>query len=149
MYPNDGFRELGREECLRLLVTAPIGRIVRTRQALPALLPVHFALDGDGAVLLRTAAASEPAGPSMVPWWPSRLTRSTRSTPARTSAGVSSSPVTPPSSRTGPHTHGRPAQARLSWVPVPREVFVRIEPELVTERALVGGRGMYGVPFAP
>lgn len=39
MYPNDGSREVGREECLRLLATAPIGRIVHTLQALPALLP--------------------------------------------------------------------------------------------------------------
>lgn len=59
MYPNDGFRELERAECLRLLAKALLGRIVHTRQALPAVLPVNFSLDGDGAVLLRTSAASE------------------------------------------------------------------------------------------
>ncbi|MFE0320354.1 pyridoxamine 5'-phosphate oxidase family protein, partial [Streptomyces albogriseolus] len=32
-----------------------------------------------------------------------------------------------------------------SWVPWPVEVFVRIEPELVTGRELVGGRTCYGV----
>lgn len=37
----------------------PVGRIVHTRQALPAVLPVNFCLDHDGAVLLRTSAASE------------------------------------------------------------------------------------------
>ncbi|MGW7673106.1 pyridoxamine 5'-phosphate oxidase family protein, partial [Streptomyces sp. NPDC054775] len=59
MYPNDGFRELDRQECLRLLAKVPVGRIVHTRQALPAVLPLNFSLDGDGAVLLRTSAASE------------------------------------------------------------------------------------------
>ena len=36
-----------------------------------------------------------------------------------------------------------------SWVPAPREVFVRIAPELVTGRELVGGRTMYGVDLTP
>ncbi|MDN5382013.1 pyridoxamine 5'-phosphate oxidase family protein, partial [Streptomyces sp. LB8] len=30
-------------------------------------------------------------------------------------------------------------------VPWPREVFVRVEPELVTGRELVGGRSIYGL----
>src|SRR5262249_43318504 len=59
MYANDGFRELDRQECLRLLAKVPVGRIVHTRQALPAVLPVNFSLEGDGTVLLRTSAASE------------------------------------------------------------------------------------------
>ncbi|MFD4613279.1 pyridoxamine 5'-phosphate oxidase family protein, partial [Streptomyces sp. NPDC058440] len=37
--------------------------------------------------------------------------------------------------------HGGPR----SWVPSPQVVFVRIEPELVTGRELVGGRSMYGL----
>ncbi|OMI35746.1 hypothetical protein SPAR_29326 [Streptomyces sparsogenes DSM 40356] len=59
MYANDGFRELDRGECLRLLATAPVGRVVHTRQALPAVVPVNFGLSTDGAVSLRTSAASE------------------------------------------------------------------------------------------
>ena len=59
MHPNDGFRHLERQECLRLLAKAPVGRIVHTRRALPAVLPVNFSLDTDGAVLLCTSAASE------------------------------------------------------------------------------------------
>jgi hypothetical protein len=36
-----------------------------------------------------------------------------------------------------------------SWVPAPREVLVRIEPELVTGRRLTAGRSLYGpnIPF--
>lgn len=59
MYRSDGFRELDRQECLRLLAKVPVGRIVHTRHALPAVLPVNFSLADDGAVLLRTAAGSE------------------------------------------------------------------------------------------
>ena len=59
MYPNDGFRELGRQECLQLMAKVPVGRIVYTRRALPAVLPVNFSLDDDGAILLRTTAASD------------------------------------------------------------------------------------------
>src|SRR5215207_10169000 len=59
MYPDDGFRELDRQRCVRLLAKSPVGRIVHTRQALPAILPVNFRLDEDGAVLPRTAAGSE------------------------------------------------------------------------------------------
>jgi hypothetical protein len=36
----------------------PVGRVVYTRQALPAVLPVDFALDQDAAVLIRTSANS-------------------------------------------------------------------------------------------
>lgn len=61
MNSNDGFRELDREECLRLLERAPIGRVVHTRHALPAVLPVNFCLDVDSAVLMRTSADSELA----------------------------------------------------------------------------------------
>jgi hypothetical protein len=32
-----------------------------------------------------------------------------------------------------------------SWVPWPEEVVIRIEPELITGRALAGGRSLYGL----
>ena len=51
---------LDREECLRLLATAPVGRLIFTMNALPAVRPVNFALTG-GLILLRTAADSTVA----------------------------------------------------------------------------------------
>ncbi|MFI9152304.1 pyridoxamine 5'-phosphate oxidase family protein [Streptomyces sp. NPDC053367] len=142
MHRNDGFRELDRQESLRLLAQATVGRIVYTRQALPAVLPLNFRLDTDSAVLLRTSAASE-------------LVRAVNGTvvafeadqvDAVAGAGWSvvvtgaATLITDPGererlSRTGPR----------SWVPWPQEAFVRIEPELVTGRILVGGRSQYGV----
>jgi hypothetical protein len=47
---------------------------------------------------------------------------------------------------TDPAEHERLARTGpRSWVPSPQEVFVRVEPELVTGRELTGGRSMYGV----
>ncbi|MGD9530462.1 pyridoxamine 5'-phosphate oxidase family protein [Pseudonocardia sp.] len=44
-----------RSRCLELLVTVPIGRVVFTEDALPAVHPVNFALAGED-VIVRTAA---------------------------------------------------------------------------------------------
>ncbi|MEU3340755.1 pyridoxamine 5'-phosphate oxidase family protein [Streptomyces sp. NPDC006668] len=146
MYPNDGFRELERPECLRLLAKVPVGRIVHTRQALPAVLPVNFTLDGDGAVLLRTSAASELA----------RLVDGVvvafevDEVDAATHSGWSVVVTGPAMVVTDPAEHERLIRTGpRSWVPSPREVFVRIEPELVTGRELVAGRSLYGVQLAP
>jgi uncharacterized protein len=42
---------LDRAECLRLLRTVPVGRIGVSIGALPAILPVNFAVVGDGIVI--------------------------------------------------------------------------------------------------
>ncbi|KUO17745.1 pyridoxamine 5'-phosphate oxidase family protein [Streptomyces dysideae] len=146
MYRNDGFRELERQECLRLLAKVPVGRIVHTRQALPAVLPVNFCLDADGAVLLRTAAASElvrAIDGAVVAFEADDVDADAHSGWSVVVTGPATV-VTDPAeqerlARTGPR----------SWVPSPQEVFVRIEPELVTGRELVGGRSMYGLDLSP
>lgn len=141
MYQNDGFRELDRQECLRLLARTPVGRVVHTRHALPAVLPVNFFLDEDSSVVLRTPADSELARAvdGVV------VAFEADEVDAAAHAGWSvvvtgrATVVTDPAlrerlSRTGP----------CSWVAAPREVFVRIEAELVTGRELTGGRTAYG-----
>ncbi|MET8565138.1 pyridoxamine 5'-phosphate oxidase family protein [Streptomyces flaveolus] len=142
MYPNDGFRELGRHECLRLLATAPIGRIVYTRQALPAVVPVNFGLDSDGAVLLRTSTASELARAvdgAVVAFEADAADVDTHSGWSVVVTGraviVTDRAELDRLERVAPR----------SWAPSPEEVLVRIEPELVTGRELVGGRTMYGL----
>jgi uncharacterized protein len=50
-------RELSREECLALLPSVPVGRLVFTDRALPAVVPVNFALDR-GRIVVRTGAGS-------------------------------------------------------------------------------------------
>lgn len=142
MYANDGFRELDRQECLRLLAGAPVGRIVYTRRALPAVLPVNFRLDHDSAVLVRTSASSELVAAidaAVVAFEVDEVDAATHSGWSVVVTGTAAV-VTDPAEharllRTGPR----------SWVPAPREVFVRIDPELVTGRELVAGRTLYGV----
>ncbi|MGY4742224.1 pyridoxamine 5'-phosphate oxidase family protein [Streptomyces sp. ATMOS53] len=142
MDANDGFRELDRQECLRLLAKLPVGRIVYTRQALPAVLPVNFRLDQDGAVLVRISASSELASAidgAVVAFEADEVDAATHSGWSVVVMGAAAL-VTDPAEharllRTGPS----------SWAPAPQEVFVRIDPELVTGRDLVGGRTLYGV----
>jgi nitroimidazol reductase NimA-like FMN-containing flavoprotein (pyridoxamine 5'-phosphate oxidase superfamily) len=46
-----GLRVLTHEECLALLASAEIGRIALSARALPLILPVRFAMDGDRIVI--------------------------------------------------------------------------------------------------
>ncbi|MEU7863974.1 pyridoxamine 5'-phosphate oxidase family protein [Nonomuraea sp. NPDC049141] len=55
-----GLQVLSHEECMRLLPSCPIGRIVFTDRALPAVQPVNFCLDGED-IVIRTAAGSKLA----------------------------------------------------------------------------------------
>ncbi|MFJ6565209.1 pyridoxamine 5'-phosphate oxidase family protein [Streptomyces sp. NPDC091412] len=142
MYRNDGFRELGRQECLRLLAKAPVGRIVHTRHALPAVLPVNFALDGDGAVLLCTSATSElvrAVDGAVVAFEADEVDAVAHSGWSVVVTGPAAVVIDPADHRRLLHGGPRP------WVPSPQVVFVRIEPELVTGRELVGGLSVYGL----
>ena len=48
---RDGLEVLDRAECLRLLRTEAFGRVAGTSGALPVVLPVGYALDGDSVVV--------------------------------------------------------------------------------------------------
>jgi nitroimidazol reductase NimA-like FMN-containing flavoprotein (pyridoxamine 5'-phosphate oxidase superfamily) len=49
--------QLSRQECLRLLARVPMGRIVFTHQALPAIRPVNHIVD-DGDIVIRSHRAA-------------------------------------------------------------------------------------------
>ena len=51
---------LSRDECLRLMASVPVGRIVYTRRALPAVELVNFALD-EGDIVIRTDSGGKLA----------------------------------------------------------------------------------------
>jgi nitroimidazol reductase NimA-like FMN-containing flavoprotein (pyridoxamine 5'-phosphate oxidase superfamily) len=51
---------LSRDECMRLMGSVPVGRIVYTRQALPAVELVNFAMD-NGDIIIRTDAGGKLA----------------------------------------------------------------------------------------
>ncbi|MEU8436130.1 pyridoxamine 5'-phosphate oxidase family protein [Streptomyces sp. NPDC029216] len=44
-------RELGRDEALSLLATVPLGRVVFTQHALPAVRPVNHLVDGEDVII--------------------------------------------------------------------------------------------------
>jgi uncharacterized protein len=52
---SDGLtlKQLTRDECLHLMTSVPVGRIIYTRQALPAVELVNFAID-NGDIIIRT-----------------------------------------------------------------------------------------------
>lgn len=53
-----GLETLDRAECLKLLATMPVGRIGISIGALPAILPVNFALVGD-SIAIRTVPGTK------------------------------------------------------------------------------------------
>lgn len=135
MIHSDGFRSLDRRECLRLLARAPVGRVVCTRRALPAVLPVNFSLDTDSSVVLCTSVASDlvrAVDGVVVAFEADDFDAGSRSGWSVVVTGRAAV-VTDPAEherllRTGPR----------SWMPMHDGVFVRIEAEMVTGRELTG-----------
>lgn len=65
-FDANGLEVLCREDCLDLMRSVPLGRVVFTDRALPAVQPVAFVLDGDDVVIAtargsRLAAATRGA----------------------------------------------------------------------------------------
>ncbi|MER5351490.1 pyridoxamine 5'-phosphate oxidase family protein [Kitasatospora sp. NPDC002551] len=130
---DDQLEELGADTCLRLLSTVPVGRVVYTEHALPAVLPVSFEVAPDGRLLLavrRGSATARGLDGTVVAFQADQL-----------------DPVT----RTGWSVlvHGRadvlrdPEQVRRAlrsglrpWVGEPDPMFVSLVPELISGRRL-------------
>jgi len=132
---NDGFRALDRQMCLRLLARVPVGRVVYTKQALPAVLPVNFCLDTDSSVLLRTSAGSDlvrAIDGAVVAFEADEFDAATRS-------GWSVVVTGRATLLTDTDTHALLGSGGPdSWMPVRDDVLVRIDSEVVTGRELTG-----------
>ena len=125
-------KQLSRDECLRLMASVPVGRIIYTRQALPAVELVNFAVD-DGDIIIKTdhsgklAAATRGA---VVAFEADRLDTERR-------VGWSVTVVGQSQEVTDPDEIGRLEQIGLStWAPGDREHFIRIRPGILTGRRL-------------
>ena len=134
---SDGsaLRRLTRDDCLRLLATAPIGRIIYTRQALPAVELVNLAL-ADGDIIVRTdrggklAAAARGA---IVAFEADVVDPGYRS-------GWSVTAIGPSREVTDAAEIARLREIGLdSWAPGRREHFIRISPQLLNGRWLGAG----------
>ncbi len=119
-----------------MLAKVPVGRVVYTRQALPAVLPINFSLDTDASVLLCTSPGSDlvrAIDGVVVAFEADEFNAATRSGWSVVDTG-----------RAGVVTdraeHERLTQTGpTSWMPLRDVVFVRIESEMVTGRELNGG----------
>ncbi|MFJ7336799.1 pyridoxamine 5'-phosphate oxidase family protein [Streptomyces sp. NPDC101110] len=138
MFQNDAFRALDRQECMRLLAKVPVGRVVYTRQALPAVLPVNFSLDADASVLLCTSPGSDlvrAIDGVVIAFEADEFDAASRS-------GWSVVVTGRATEVTDPAEHERLLQSGpSSWMPLRDAVFVRIESEMVTGRELRGTPG--------
>jgi nitroimidazol reductase NimA-like FMN-containing flavoprotein (pyridoxamine 5'-phosphate oxidase superfamily) len=134
---NPVLEELSRAECLRLLATATIGRISYTRQALPAVEPVNFALH-HGAIVIRTDAGGKLAAATrraVVAFQADDLDLGLRSGWSVTVVGRCDE-VTDTADLAG-----LDKLDLESWAPGTRNHFIRIELGIVTGRRLRGVRG--------
>ena len=120
---------LSKDECVTLMTSVPVGRLVFTDRALPAILPVTFVVDGD-SVVVRTARGS-------------RLARAVDGAVVafevdaidpHQSAGWSVVVTAVSRLETDPAEVDRLAAALTAWVPGVKDVFIRVPLTVVTGR---------------
>ena len=123
-------KQLSREECLRLVGQVPLGRIVYTRQALPAVELVNFALD-DGDIVIRTDSSGKLAAATrgaVVAFEADDVDVGTRAGWSVTVIGFSRA-VTD-----GADIRHLEEGGLVPWAPGERDHFIRISPQIVNGR---------------
>jgi len=136
---SDGaaLRQLSRDECLRLMASVPVGRVIYTRRALPAVELVNFALDR-GEIVLRT----NPGGKLAAAARGAVVAFEADSVDYAHRAGWSVTAVGPAREVTDSDEIARLRTIGLStWVPGTREHFIRISPEILAGRYLHASGG--------
>ena len=117
--------QLPRGECLKLMASVPVGRIIYTRRALPAVELVNFALY-DGDIVLRTDPGGKLAAArgAVVAFEADCLD-------LKNQAGWSVTAIGPSRAVTDPKEIARLQAIGLSsWAPGSRDHFIRISPEI-------------------
>jgi uncharacterized protein len=124
--------QLSRHECLTLMASVPVGRIIFTRRALPAVELVTFAVDR-GEIVIRTERDSQLAVAvrgAVVAFEADLL-----DVPGR--AGWSITAIGPSREVTDPGEQDRLREMGLSsWTPVTREHFIRVSPQILSGHRL-------------
>jgi uncharacterized protein len=131
-YDTGGLEILDPEECRALLAKAPLGRIVFTQRALPAVQPVNFTVD-DGDVVIRTGEGSKLAAATrnaIVAFEVDDFDVDSRT-------GWSVVVVGPARVVSDPEETARLKELPLRpWAPGQRENFIRIRPTLISGRRI-------------
>ena len=131
---------LSREECLRLVGQVPLGRIVYTRQALPAVELVNFAMH-DGDIIIRTDSSGKLAAATRG----AVVAFEADSVDSAAHAGWSVTVVGYSRAVTDSDEIRRLEQVGLDpWAPGKRDHFIRISPEIVNGRR-IGAQPLAGV----
>lgn len=131
---HGGLEILDSEECRSLLAATPLGRIVFTDRALPAVQPVNYIV-ADGDVVIRTSPASKLAtaasdaivafeiddfdAASRTGWSVVVIGRARAATDPAELAALRALPL-------------------RSWAPGERDHFIRIHPQLISGRRTPG-----------
>lgn len=129
MYSNGSSpQHLSPGECLRLMASVPVGRIIYTRQAMPAVELVNFALD-HGDIIIRTDHSGKLAAAtrgSVVAFEADSLDPSGQ-------AGWSVTVIGQSHEVTDAEEISRLEQLGLSsWAPGDHERFIRISPGILS-----------------
>ncbi|MFF7453991.1 pyridoxamine 5'-phosphate oxidase family protein [Kitasatospora sp. NPDC008115] len=130
---DDPLEELGADTCLRLLGTVPVGRVVYTEHALPAVLPVSFEVVPDGRLLLavrRGSATARGLDGTVVAFQADQLDPVTRTGWSVLVHGRADIVRDPEQIRRALRSGLRP------WVGDPDPMFVSLVPELISGRRL-------------
>jgi uncharacterized protein len=131
---SDGsaLKQLTRDECLQLMASAPVGRIIYTRQALPAVELVNFALD-NGDIIIRTDHGGKLAAATRE----AVVAFETDSLDPERHTGWSVTVIGQSQEVIDPDEIGRLAQIGLnSWAPGDRRHYIRISPGILNGRRL-------------
>jgi uncharacterized protein len=134
---SDGsaLQRLSRNECLTLMASVPVGRIIYTRRALPAVELVNFALD-EGDIVIKTDSSGKLAAATrgaVVAFEADQLDPAGQSGWSVTAVGPSSE-VTDPGELARLRTLGL-----RSWAPGARDHFIRISSVMLNGRRLCAG----------
>jgi len=135
---SDGrvLEQLSWDECLRLMGSVPVGRIVYTRQALPAVELVNFALD-DGDIIIRTDGGGKLAAATrgaVVAFEADSVDAAGRAGWSVTVVGQSRA-VTD-----GAEIAHMEQSGLMPWAPGNHDHFIRISPAIVNGRRIRAGQ---------
>jgi uncharacterized protein len=135
---SDGsaLQRLTRDQCLTLMASVPVGRIIYTRRALPAVELVNFAID-HGDIVIRTDRSGKLAAATrgaVVAFEADQVDVAGQSGWSVTAVGPSSE-VTDPGELARLRTIGL-----RSWVPGERDHFICISPVMLNGRHLRADR---------
>ena len=124
--------QLPRAECLKLMASVPMGRVIYTRQALPAVELVNFAFDGGDIVLL-----TDPGGQLAVAARGAVVAFEADWLDLDQQVGWRVTAIGPSRAVTDPDEIGRLKAIGLSsWTPGAPAHFIRISPEILNGRYL-------------